>query len=76
MVDMSGRISADRDAFVGLRYDNPPGSVKHCLNTQIARADLTIRGRRTGRTKPLPTDNRALLEILTSDTDHGITMRA
>lgn len=76
MVDISGRISADRDAFVGLRYDNPPGGVKHCLNTKIGRADLTVRDRRTGRTQELHTDNRALFEILTSDTDHGVVMRA
>jgi hypothetical protein len=75
-IDISGRISADRDAFVGLRYDNPPGGMKHCLNTKIARAELAVRDRRTGRTLELRTDNGALFEILTSDTDHGIAIRA
>ena len=75
-VHISGRISAERDAFVGLRYDNPPGGVKHCLNTKIGTASLTVRDLRTGQEQTLHADNRALFEILTSDTDHGIAMRA
>ena len=35
-VALEGRITAPRDTFVGLRYDNPPGGVKHCLNSKIA----------------------------------------
>jgi hypothetical protein len=75
-VRITGRISAERDAFVGLRYNNPPGGVKHCLNTKIGAAELTIRNRLTGKTHTLRTRNRALFEILTDDTGHGVPVRA
>jgi hypothetical protein len=73
---VSGRISADRDAFVGLRYGNPPGGYKYCLNTKIGTAELTVRDRRSGRTEQLHAENRALFEILTDDTAHGVPIRA
>jgi hypothetical protein len=75
-VRITGRIAAERDAFVGLRYNNPPGGVKYCLNTKIGSAELTLRDRRSGRTERLRTANRALFEILTGDTAHGIPLRA
>jgi hypothetical protein len=75
-VYISGRISAERDAFVGLRYGNPPGGFKHCLNTKIGAAEVTIRDRRTGRIETLRAPNRALFEILTDDTEHGVAIRA
>jgi hypothetical protein len=75
-VRISGRISAERDAFVGLRYGNPPGGFKHCLNTKIGMAQLTIRHRDSGRTETLHTPDRALFEILTDDTAHGVPIRA
>jgi hypothetical protein len=71
-VRITGRISADRSAFVGLSYNNPPGGVKYCLNTKIGAAELTVRNRETGRTESLRTSNRALFEILTDDTEHGV----
>ena len=75
-VRISGRISAHRDAFVGLRYANPPGGVKHCLNTKIGAAELTVRNRVSGHTETLRTGNRALFEILTDDTEHGVPLLA
>lgn len=75
-VRISGRISAERDAFVGLRYYNPPGGVKQCLNTKIGAAEVTVRNRASGRTQTLRTSNRALFEILTDDTEHGVPIRA
>jgi hypothetical protein len=75
-VRITGRIAADRAAFVALRYDNPPGGVKHCLNTKIAAAELTVRDRATGRSQTLRTADRALFEILTDDTGHGVPLRA
>jgi len=75
-VRVIGRITAERDAFVGLRYRNPPGGTKHCLNTKIASAELTVRDRRAGSMVTLRTANRALFEILTDDRTHGVTMRA
>lgn len=74
-VRISGRISAARDAFVGLRYLNPPGGDKHCLNTKIATAQLTLQ-HPDGRVERLHTDNRAAFEILTDERDHGIAIRA
>jgi hypothetical protein len=75
-VHISGRISADRGAFVGLRYGNPPGGVKHCLNTKIGNAEITVRHRETGRLELLHAHDRALFEILTDDTEHGVPVRA
>lgn len=75
-VRVAGRITADRGAFVGLRYRNPPGGTKHCLNTKIASAELTVRDSRAGSEVTLRTANRALFEILTDDRGHGVTMRA
>ena len=75
-VHISGRISADRDAFVGLRYGNPPGGAKHCLNTKIGNAEVTIRHRDTGRTETLLAPDRALFEILTDDSGHGVPIGA
>jgi hypothetical protein len=75
-VRISGRIAATRDAFVGLKYNNPPGGVKHCLNTKIGSAEITVRDRESGRRQTLRTANRALFEILTDDTEHGVPLRA
>jgi hypothetical protein len=75
-VRISGRISADRDAFVGLRYGNPPGGFKHCLNTKIGTAEVTVRHRGTGRIETLHAHDRALFEILTDDIEHGVPIRA
>ena len=75
-VEISGRITADRAAFVGLRYANPPGGFKHCLNTKIGSAEVTIRDRSTGHITTLRTDDRALFEILTDETDHGVAITA
>ena len=75
-VRIAGRISAAPSAFVGLRYADPPGGIKHCLNTKIAQAEITVFERRTGHTTRLMATDRALFEILTSDTDHGVELRA
>ena len=66
-----GRIHAPASSFVGLRYDNPPGGVKTCLNTKLAAAEFTVE--RTGRaTRTLTTKHRAAFEILTDRVDHGV----
>ena len=73
-VEVLGRIRAERAAFVGLRYRDPPGGVKQCLNTKIASAVVRVRdegGESTYRTR-----DRALLELLTEARDHGVPMRA
>ncbi len=73
---ISGRISAPREAFVGLVYYNPSGGIKHCLNTKIGRCELQVADKTDGREFTLTTAHRALFEILTDDRRHGITIRA
>lgn len=74
-VTVSGRLRAPREAFVGLRYRNPPGGSKYCLNTKIATAEVTVRERgRAPRT--LHAEHRALFEILTDDDTHDVPIRA
>ena len=67
------RIDAPAAAFIGLRYDNPPGGAKTCLNTKLASAEMTVhRPARPART--LVTKHRAAFEILTDRADHGVTV--
>ncbi len=74
--EIAATISAPREAFVGLRYYNPPGGIKHCLNSKIAGCTLRLTDRRTGKTEVLETKNRAAFEILTDDAKHGVEMSA
>ena len=76
---LEGRISAPREAFVGLSYRNPPGGVKQCLNTKLAACELTLTHKQVGQTSAtemLTTCHRAAFEILTDDCDHGIPILA
>lgn len=76
---LEGTLSASREAFVGLRYRNPPGGTKECLNTKIASCELRVTYRQPGgtsRKEILSTRNRAAFEILTDDRDHGVEIRA
>jgi hypothetical protein len=47
--------------FVALRYGNPPGGDKRCLNSKLAHCELTLR--RAGRAVTLRSQ-RAAFEIL------------
>jgi hypothetical protein len=68
---VSGIVAAAACDFVGLPYKNPPGGTKTCLNSKIARCDVTVR--RRGRAPlSLSTRNRAAFELLTDATDHGV----
>ena len=75
-VEIAGRISAPREAFVGLAYANPPGGTKHCLNSKIASCVLTLRNRTNGTVERLEAPNRTAFEILTDARDHGIAIVA
>ena len=75
-VEIKGEISAASNAFVGLRYFNPPGGTKICLNTKIAACRLQVRDLSTGNVEVLETRDRAAFEILSDDASHGIAMRA
>jgi hypothetical protein len=73
---IEGEIRAPREAFVGLKYYNPPGGIKYCLNSKIAGCTLRVTDFATGRTETLRAANRAAFEILTDDTNHGIDICA
>jgi hypothetical protein len=74
--EIAATISAPREAFIGLRYYNPPGGIKYCLNSKIAHCTLRLTDRRAGTTEMLETANRAAFEILTDDENHGVPMSA
>jgi hypothetical protein len=63
---IEGHIEATSEDFVALRYDNPPGGYKTCLNSKLAFCQLTLR--RAG-VEPLTlhTQSRAAFEILTDN---------
>lgn len=75
-VRIEGEISARREDFVGLRYYNPPGDVKTCLNSKLADCRLTIVDKKTGGREELVAEHRAAFEILTDDAAHGVTIQA
>ncbi|MEJ3745478.1 hypothetical protein WEI85_19565 [Actinomycetes bacterium KLBMP 9797] len=75
-VEVGGQLSAPPEAFVGLAYPDPPGGVRHCLNTKIGSCELTVTDRATGRREVLRAPRRALFEIVTDDRAHGIEIRA
>ena len=72
-VRVQGRIHADRSDFVGLRYDDPPGGSKQCLNSKIAHAEVTVQ-HVGGSTETLTSRGRAAFELLGGDTGHGVPM--
>lgn len=68
-------IQAPRTSFVGLKYDNPPGGAKTCLNTKLARCELTLE--LPGRAPRIfRTGHRAAFEILTERSDHRVAVVA
>jgi hypothetical protein len=70
-VCVSLHFHATQASFVGLKYDNPPGGSKICLNTKLAGCELTlVRAGLPPRT--FTTKHRAAFEILTERQDHGI----
>jgi hypothetical protein len=64
---VQGRIEAPRSAFVVFEYPDPPGGVKYCRNTKLARCELTVTDRGSGRREVLTSTHRALFEILSDD---------
>ena len=72
-IHLAGQIAAAPSAFVGLPYDNPPGGRKTCLNSKLARCQLTVRlPRRAPRT--LTCERRAAFELITDQSDHGVAV--
>ena len=73
-VEIEGTIAAQREAFVGLTYYNPPGGTKYCLNSKIASCTLRFREKKSATLETLKSENRAAFEILTDDRGHGVLM--
>ena len=72
-ISIGGQIMASFEDFVCLKYNNPPGGYKHCLNSKIARCRLVLAYKDgSGRKEILETENRAAFEILTDNYSHGI----
>lgn len=70
-----GRVAAPADGFVGLRYANPPGGEKLCLNSKLASCELTLE--ETGRPpRTFRTARRAAFEILTDGPGPGVPIVA
>lgn len=67
--DITVSIRAAAADFVALRYDNPPGGVKICLNSKIARCEVTLG--RGGTTRVLHS-SRAAFEILDDTAPPGV----
>lgn len=72
-IKIKGRITAKREDFVCLKYYNPPGGFKYCLNSKIARCDLEIISSSSSHAEMLTSKNRAAFEILTDSNDHGMS---
>jgi len=72
-IQADGRIVAAKEDFVCLRYYNPPGGIKHCLNSKIANCRLVLRFKGASEPEVLETPHGAAFEILTDKTDYGLT---
>lgn len=59
---LSGTIDAPASSFVALPYGDPPGGTKWCLNSKLARCELTLE--HAGQRVALVARNRAAFEIL------------
>lgn len=76
-VEITGWIKANENDFVGLKYYNPPGGIKNCLNSKIASCNIKVKFKNSdGKIieDVLTTSSRAAFEILTDDTNHGIPL--
>jgi hypothetical protein len=72
-VRISGRITSEKEDFIGLNYYNPIGGSKDCLNSKVASCRLTVEEKsQIGIKDDLYTAHRAAFEILTDDHSHGI----
>jgi hypothetical protein len=70
--EITGALESPPTDFVGLYYRNPDGSVIHCLNSKIARAEVELKLR--GLSPVRATSNTAALEIGTRNTCHAVKM--
>jgi hypothetical protein len=69
---VEGELRAETEDMAGLYYENPNGEMTYCLNSKIARAELTLTPK--GRPIVRATSRAAALEIGTKDAGHGVKM--
>jgi hypothetical protein len=67
--ELALHITADPADFVALRYGNPPGGSKICLNSKLARCELTLR---RGGKRTVLHSSRAAFEILDDTAPPGV----
>lgn len=63
------KMTADPADFVALRYDNPPGGAKICLNSKLARCEVTLS---RGGKATVMRSSRAAFEILDDTAPPGV----
>jgi hypothetical protein len=63
-------MAGDPSDFVALNYPNPPGGIKICLNSKIARCEVTLK---RGGTTTVLHSSRAAFEILDDTGPAGVT---
>jgi hypothetical protein len=60
-------IDAPKERFVALKYRNPPGGIKACLNSKLASCTVTLK--ENGKSRTLTSANRAAFELLCEEDD-------
>jgi hypothetical protein len=71
-VEVAGEMWADTEDFVGLFYRQPDGTECSCLNTNLARAEITLSI--GGRPPKTLRSERAALELAMREPHHGVRM--
>ncbi len=66
-VELSWRVWAPKERFIAFKYRNPPGGALACLNSKVARVELTVRPK--GEPAQTLTSSRAAFEMLVAETD-------
>lgn len=69
---LSADVHAEAADMAGLHYENPDGSMTHCLNSKLARGEFKLQ--RKGEPDLVLRSDRVALEIGTKDPGHGVQM--
>ncbi len=67
-------LEASQGDFVALRYPNPPGGHKACLNSKLARCQLRVEAPGLGSLEAR-TEHRAAFELLQDETPPGLVLQ-
>lgn len=69
-IDLRWRVEAPPERFIAFKYRNPPGGALACLNSKVARAELTLTPK--GKPSRTLTTGRAALELLVPEDDSRV----